>query len=206
MRLSGQRSASAASINGSSARCSRTTPVTMSLEERLLGGQILRALDLAADPVAFELGEDFVQARAGEIHLVERLHGGKPRGAALVGLARLLVACGRVAGHHQPLRSRLSFAMTSAARAASAPLLPSSPPARALRLRFVLDGEDAVAERDARAATSSIKPARGFVRHDLEMIGLAANDAAERDDAVISRARRRAPWRWRRGFQARPAR
>ena len=60
-------------------------------EERRLGRQILRALDLAAEPVALELGEDFVQAGAGEIHLVERLHRGEPRRAALVRLARVLV-------------------------------------------------------------------------------------------------------------------
>ena len=48
--------------------------------------QILRALDLAAEPMAFELGEDFVDAGAGEIHLVERLYGGEPRRSALVGL------------------------------------------------------------------------------------------------------------------------
>ena len=64
-------------------------------EERRLGRQILRALDLAAEPVAFEFGEDLVEAGAGKVHLVERLHGGEPGRAALVRLARVLVvACG----------------------------------------------------------------------------------------------------------------
>ena len=49
---------------------------------------VLRAFDLAAEPMALELGQNLVQAGAGEVHLVKRLHGGEPRRAALVGLAR----------------------------------------------------------------------------------------------------------------------
>ena len=52
--------------------------------------------------------------------------------------------------------------------------------------------------------------ARRFVRHQFEMIGLALDDAAERDHAVIGRAlglaRRRAQWRWPPALRARPAR
>src|SRR5450631_4941735 len=65
-------------------------------EERGLRRQILRALDLAAEPVALEFGEDLVQAGAGEVHLVERLHGGEPRRAALVRFVRVLVGDWRV--------------------------------------------------------------------------------------------------------------
>src|SRR5262249_13141362 len=59
-------------------------------KEGRLGGQILRTLDLATDPMALELGEDVVQARAGDVHLVERLHRRQPPGAAAVGPALVL--------------------------------------------------------------------------------------------------------------------
>ena len=49
---------------------------------------VLRAFDLAAEPMALELGQNLVQPGAGEVHLIERLHGGKPRRAAFVGFAR----------------------------------------------------------------------------------------------------------------------
>src|ERR1039457_6294211 len=77
-------------------------------EERGLGRQILRALDLAAEPVALEFGEDLVQAGAGEVHLVERLHRRQPRSAAFVRLARVLGIDGRALGHYLLIRLRLS--------------------------------------------------------------------------------------------------
>src|SRR5579871_4769073 len=55
-------------------------------EEGGFGRQIFLTLDLAAQPVAFELGEDVVDAGASDIHLVKRLHGGEPRGTAPVRL------------------------------------------------------------------------------------------------------------------------
>ena len=51
---------------------------------------VLHALDFAAEPMAFEFGHDVVEAGAGKIHLVKRLHRGEAGGATLVGLARLL--------------------------------------------------------------------------------------------------------------------
>jgi hypothetical protein len=69
-------------------------------EERGLGRQILRAFDLAADPVALELGEDLVERRCGDVHLVKRLHRRKPRCAAPVRLAVLA----RLGGSSRRLR------------------------------------------------------------------------------------------------------
>ena len=40
------------------------------------------AFDLLAEAMHLELGDDLVQVDSGHIHLVERLHRGKPRGAA----------------------------------------------------------------------------------------------------------------------------
>ena len=91
-------------------------------EERGLGGKILRAFNLAPDPVDFEFGEDVVEARTGDVHLIERLHRSEPRGASLVRLARI-VRFG-LARHQRPFSSRLSRAMCSAAWAACSPLCP----------------------------------------------------------------------------------
>ncbi len=106
MRLSGHDACSASSIIGSSDALLAQHAGDDIAEEGGFGREILRALDLAADPVALELGEDFVEAGAGDIHLIERLHGGKPRGAALVGLARFLVVASGLARHHAPFRLR----------------------------------------------------------------------------------------------------
>src|SRR3569623_298728 len=60
-------------------------------KERRFRRQILRALDLAAEPVAFELGENVVEAGAGHVHLIQRLHRGEPRCAEIVRFARVHV-------------------------------------------------------------------------------------------------------------------
>src|SRR5262245_3271073 len=100
-------------------------------KERRLSRKILRALDLAAHPVALEFGKDFVEAAAGQIHLIERLHGGKSGSAPLIRLAGILiVACGPGA-HHRHTSVCLSATMVNAARAATPPLSPSSARARA---------------------------------------------------------------------------
>ena len=72
-------------------------------EERGFGRKILRALDLAPDPVALELGQDVIQWRRRDIHLVECLHGGEPRCAAAVRLAVLArCRCPSPRFPHQP--------------------------------------------------------------------------------------------------------
>src|SRR5690606_3936682 len=89
-----------------------------------IGLAIKRAVHLLAKAEGLVFGRGFQQAGAGDIHLVERLHGSQARGAALVGRA------GRSAGSpgiaHAPPPS-LSFRaiMVSAARAATPPLSPS---------------------------------------------------------------------------------
>src|ERR1700733_10359869 len=55
-------------------------------------------------------------------------------------------------------------------------------------LSLVLDRDDAVADRDFTGDGKIEKPARGFMRDDLEMDRFTANDAAERDRAVIGAA------------------
>src|SRR5690349_6621103 len=102
--------------------------------------QIFFAFDLVAEPVTLELGKDVVDAGARDIHLVERLHGGKPRGPAPVGFAvaaldaalgTILGRFGLAVGHHCAfVKRRLMRSIASAARAASPPLLSSE--ARAL--------------------------------------------------------------------------
>src|ERR1043166_6186438 len=89
--------------------------------------------------MALELGEDFVDRRAGDVHLIERLHGRESRGAAPVGLA--LVFRAAAGGFHRTGAApsvRLSCTMASATRAASPPLSPSSGRARAHACASVL--------------------------------------------------------------------
>src|SRR5205085_11687480 len=73
--------------------------------------------------------QNVVQRRAGDVHLVERLHGGKPRRTAAV---RLALLARRAGGHRVALSLRLRRTNASAARAAPPPL--SSPVDRARAL------------------------------------------------------------------------
>ena len=58
------------------------------------------------------------------------------------------------------------------------------------RLLFGIDGEDAVADRKTFRDRNVHQRARRLARHDIVVAGLAANDAAERDSAVVRLARR----------------
>ena len=185
MRLSGQPFASAASISGSSLRCSRPRRRPRRGNSAASAGRYCVALDLAADPVALELRQDLVQRRRREIHLVERLHGGKPRRAAAVGAASLVRWCRFGHGVYFLARWRLSAISASAARAASPPLSCSVMPRARPGLRLGVDGEDAVAERQPALDREVDQRARRLHRHDVEMEGLALDHAAERDRAVI---------------------
>ena len=92
MRLSGQPDCRASSIS----RIERALVVDDATDQLAkigaLGRQILLAFDFAADPMAFELRQDLVEAGAGDIHLIERLHGREPRRAAPVDLAHVTLA------------------------------------------------------------------------------------------------------------------
>ena len=98
------------------------------------------ALDLAADPERLELRKRIDDTLAGDIHLIERLHGGEPSGRALRGLC------------HDCVSSNASLDAQDAQSAASTappPLFNSPTRARCPGLGVVLDGEDAVAEGNA---------------------------------------------------------
>ena len=79
------------------------------------------------------------------------------------------------------------------ARARRAPHAPPLSPSLRVgandRLGLVLDGEDAVADGEA-LKRQVHQRARAFVRHDLEMIGLAADHDAERDESAEAAASR----------------
>src|SRR2546421_5710769 len=55
-----------------------------------------------------------------------------------------------------------------------------------LRLLDVLDREDAEADRHARLERCELEPARGLACDVVEVRGLAADDAAECDDAGVA--------------------
>ena len=92
-----------------------------------VGLAIERAVDFLAEPEGLVFGGDLEHAAAGDVHLVERLHGRQPGGAALVGLPHR--AAGRPPGWPDMtirLRgARASAIMVRAARAAKPPLSPS---------------------------------------------------------------------------------
>ncbi len=56
------------------------------------------------------------------------------------------------------------------------------------RLLLIVHGQDAISERQTARDREIGKRAGALIGDDLEMIGVAANDAAERDHALIGRA------------------
>ena len=83
-------------------------------EERAVGGPELLALDLAAEAMRLELGNDGGKRRPAHVHLVERLNGAEPGRPALIGRPRR---------HTRHAESRIRTAiMASAARTAPPPL------------------------------------------------------------------------------------
>ena len=81
-RVSRQPSASCLSIRGSIAELLAHHAFDEVAEEGGLGVAILAALDLLAEAMGLELGDDLVEIDPGHVHLIERLHGGKARGAS----------------------------------------------------------------------------------------------------------------------------
>ena len=76
--------------------------------------------------------------------------------------------------------------MVSAARAAKPPLSPSRAAGAHPGLLLVFGGQDAVADGQTASSTDrSIRARAQFIGDDVEMIGLAADDGAQRDKAVI---------------------
>ena len=75
--------------------------------------------------------------------------------------------------------------IASAARAASPPLFWLARARPRPGLLFVVDGQDAVAERKFFRNRQIHQPARRLHRDDIEMDGLAPDDAAERDRGII---------------------
>src|SRR5262249_9210840 len=64
---------------------------------------ILHSFHITLEPVTFELSQNLIQAGAGKLHRIPRLHGGKPGRAALIGLATgaaAVGATGNVAASH----------------------------------------------------------------------------------------------------------
>ena len=161
-------------------------------EERGFGRQIFVAFDLAAEPVALELGKDVVDPGAADVHLVQRLHRGEPRRAAPVGfLVRTPLAAGLFLlslPSSGPASRRLIRSIANAARAASPPLLSSLARARAHACASVLTVMMPLPSGIRRATARSISAREDSDRDDLEMNGVAPDHAAERDRGVVGLA------------------
>ena len=150
-------------------------------EEGRIGIAILVAVDLLAEPIGLELGEHLRQRRAGKLHLIERLHGRKPRRTALVG--RLGVAAHGYPGKllaerdHRERRLGRGAALVEVADARADP-----------GLVVVLDRQDAVSDREPMGHGEVHDGASRFAGDDVEVEGLAADDTAEKDEAVVAGA------------------
>ena len=150
-------------------------------EERGLRRQILLAFDLAADPVALELGQDLVQAGR------RRCPSGRAPAPRRAAPRRAGWPCAprMIALRHARYRDPALEADERERRARGIAALVALVELRAFaRLRIGVDGDDAVADRDAARDRQVHQRARRFKRHDLEMQRLAADDAAEPDRAV----------------------
>ena len=186
MRVRRQPSASCRSIIGSISRWRRTTP--LSRLAKCSGSRLRRraVLGVIAEPVVLELLDHRGKVGLGQVHLVERLHGGEPGLAAREGRAPACASAfaGRAHSRSSSTKTRSSAISARQARTASAPL-PSRPPrARAKRLGLGVDGQDGVAERDGVADGNVHQPVVGVGADGVVVRGLAADDAAERDAAV----------------------
>ncbi len=115
-----------------------------------------------------------------ELPLVERLH----REAARAGPRLRMFPAGSAHRAQPSLRSR--FASSIAACAASAPLLPSLPPARSSACSIVLGGEHAEGDRHAGLVRDARKAGGALAGDIVEVRGLAADHGAERDHGVVA--------------------
>ncbi len=128
-----------------------------------------------------ELGQDFVEPLLGDLHLIERLGGGEPRGRPLLRPLGLVAALGLHA------RAKLAFEERKSDRRAGgvAPLVAAFRIGPLLGLGERLGREDAVAKRKLARNRHIHKRAGQFPGHDLEMEGFAPDHAAERNRAVV---------------------
>ena len=106
---------------------------------------VLRAFNLAAEPMVLELRQDFVQAGADEVHLIKRLHGGEPCCTALVRLPGL--ACRRARHGSLPREPMLETHERQCGSRGIAALVLLRYAGAGESLRLGVDGDDAVPDR-----------------------------------------------------------
>ena len=171
-------SANAASMTGSSRRCSSTTPLDDIAENRRPQPADIRRPRPRGRSSGSRIGASaLAERRRRQIHLIERLHGGKTRRAPAVGAASLgrLSRFGHEVDFYFLARWRLIAISASAARAASPPLSCSVMRARAQACSSVSTVRMPLPQRQAGAATGkSDQRARRLHRNDVEMEGLAS--------------------------------
>ena len=163
-------------------------------EECASASQVLAALDLLAEPMRLELGDDLVEVDAGHVHLVERLDGGEARRAPRLGTSPRGLRPG-LAGFLWPGRSSaparrgemlLELHQGEAGSRRVAAFVAARRRLPAPGLLAAVAGENAVAERHGVLDGERIQAGRGFPRDDVVVGGLAADDAAKRDTAAMA--------------------
>ena len=200
--LPGSRRAAASRRDRSSAAPSRST-------QRSIDAEALEA------PVRRHLGELAHRARAALITTCARAvrrrvrsSGGTERSsqicvatrsscclaAQVPRVQRLQRARARARLNSRPRhRSRSNrSAISSAASAASQPLLPCAPPARASACSIVVAGEQAEADRHVELGARVGEPARRFAGDVVEVRRVAANHGADGDERVVALGREQA--------------
>ena len=103
-------------------------------EDAIGAGQHLVSI-VAGKPVIEKLGNDVVEVRSGEIHLIKRLHGRDTGGCPCRNLSRFRFRVGRHAG--APQNARFVSIRRAHARTASPPLPLMPPSARAIACAWV---------------------------------------------------------------------
>ena len=207
MRLSGQPFDSASSISGSSSALFADHARTR-CRGRMLPRPGRYCAPSTSRPIQWLSNSARMSFKpvAGEVHLVERLHGREPGRAALVRLARILVvACGRAAGSSAPGQRVLERDHRQrGARGVAALSSPSILARASVRLRLVVDSENAVADRQAAPAPPD-PSARAPTRSPRSRNGGSRRGSRSRAQPRRHRVRDgavRHPWRsqWRSEF------
>src|SRR4051812_18701343 len=192
IRFSGQPFDNASSIRGSSFAWSRTTPETTSRKNAASAGRYLSPstsppsqwlsnsakMSLMPAPAMSIWYSACTAASRAAPRRLAFLSGVFLCGSLVIVDApqQIVQPAARIAAldpQHRKRRARGVAALVELAFARAGP-----------GLRFGIDGDDAIAERKGAIDRNLHQRARGFHRHDLEMNGVAPNDAAECDHRV----------------------
>src|SRR4051794_15146056 len=188
MRFSGQPFDSASSINGSSFAWSRTTPDTTSRKNAASAGRYLSPSTsppsqwlsnsakmslMPAPPMSIWYSACTAASRAAPRRLAFLSGVFFWESLVIFEAPHKSVRIATLDPQHRERRARGVAAFVELAFARASP-----------RLLFGIDGDDAIAQGNGAIDGNLHQRAGGFHRHDLEMNGVAANHATQRNDRI----------------------